>query len=199
MTHIYFIRHCQPDTSVHDDFLRPLSKKGMVDRRLVNEYLTDKDIDAVFSSPYKRAVDTVGEFATQHKLTITLIDELRERKVGDTWIEDFMDYARLQWLDFDYALENGESLNQVKRRCVAAVDEILHTHRDENVAIGFHGTALCALIHHYQPNFGYEDFRAMCHRMPWAVHFIFDGVTCVSIDTFDFHDGTINAIFSVDG
>lgn len=49
MTHLYFIRHCQPDTSVRDDLTRPLTARGLADRELVNGYLSDKQIDAVLA------------------------------------------------------------------------------------------------------------------------------------------------------
>ena len=81
MTHLYYVRHAQPDYSVHDDLTRPLTEKGMRDCALVTDFLTDKSIDRVFSSPYKRAVDTVQPFAAQAHLPVTLIDDLRERRI----------------------------------------------------------------------------------------------------------------------
>lgn len=59
MTHIYFVRHAEPNFNNHDDKSRELSEKGMADRRLVTDFMEDKAIDAVLSSPFKRAVDTV--------------------------------------------------------------------------------------------------------------------------------------------
>ena len=89
MTHLYYVRHAQPDYSVHDDLTRPLTEKGMRDCALVTDFLTDKSIDRVFSSPYKRAVDTVQPFAAQAHLPVTLIDDLRERRIDSVWIDDF--------------------------------------------------------------------------------------------------------------
>lgn len=80
MTHLYYVRHAQPDYSIHDDPTRPLTEKGMRDCALVTAFLTDKSIDRVFSSPYKRAVDTVQPFAAQAHLPVTLIGDLRERR-----------------------------------------------------------------------------------------------------------------------
>ena len=54
MTTIYFVRHAEPNLSNHDDKSRELSSKGLQDRKLVTEYLKDKEIDLVISSPYKR-------------------------------------------------------------------------------------------------------------------------------------------------
>ena len=63
MTTIYFVRHAEPNYNNHDDMSRELTHKGLKDRVLVTDFLADKQIDVVLSSPYKRAVDTVKEFA----------------------------------------------------------------------------------------------------------------------------------------
>ena len=63
MTRVYFVRHAEPNYDNHDDMLRELSPKGMEDRKLVTTFLSDKNIDVVLSSPFKRAVDSVADFA----------------------------------------------------------------------------------------------------------------------------------------
>lgn len=65
---IYFVRHAESDFRVHDDFLRPLTEKGVEDSLLVTNYLKDKDISYIYSSPYIRAVDTVKELADEECL-----------------------------------------------------------------------------------------------------------------------------------
>ena len=52
---LYFVRHAEPNYENHNDMLRELSNKGMKDRKLVTDFLTDKRVDIVLSSPYKRA------------------------------------------------------------------------------------------------------------------------------------------------
>lgn len=76
MTKVYFVRHAEPDYNNHEDALRELSPKGMEDRKLVTKFLMDKDIDVVLSSPYKRAVDTVRDFADSHNFKIEIIQVL---------------------------------------------------------------------------------------------------------------------------
>ena len=61
MTTVYFIRHAEADNTNRDGRNRPLTEKGMNDRALVTAFLHDKNIDAILSSPFKRAVDTVAE------------------------------------------------------------------------------------------------------------------------------------------
>lgn len=113
MTRAYFVRHAEPNYSNHDDALRELSPKGMQDRALVTAFLQDKQIDAVYSSPYKRAVDTVRDFAERYGHEIHTMDAFRERKVDSGWIDDFDAFARRQWEDFTFKLLDGESLQEV--------------------------------------------------------------------------------------
>ena len=70
MTTIYFVRHAEPNYRNHDDASRELSPRGLEDRILVTDFLMDKDVSAVLSSPYKRAVDTVRHFADTVRMPI---------------------------------------------------------------------------------------------------------------------------------
>ena len=90
MTKVYFVRHAEPNYNNHNDFLRELTSKGMEDRKLVTKFLEDKHIDIVLSSPYKRAVDTVKDFADGYGIKIDIVNDFRERKVDSGWIEDFV-------------------------------------------------------------------------------------------------------------
>ena len=81
MTKVYFVRHAEPNYENHDDMLRELSARGMEDRKRVTAFLSDKQIDVVLSSPFKRAVDTVKDFADSKGLTVETVNDFRERKV----------------------------------------------------------------------------------------------------------------------
>ena len=121
MTTIYFIRHAEPNYANHDDKTRGLSAKGLEDRKLVSEYLKDKNVDAILSSPYKRAIDTVKHFADSSHHTIEIINDFRERKVDSIWIEDFNTFCKRQWSDFSYKLSDGESLLEVQEMNIRAL------------------------------------------------------------------------------
>jgi 2,3-bisphosphoglycerate-dependent phosphoglycerate mutase len=184
-TSFYFVRHAQPNYNNHDDLTRELTEKGMRDRRLVTAFLETREIGAVLSSPYKRAVDTVKEFADRHKLGVALIEDFRERRVGSGWIEDFTAFTKMQWADFDYKLPGGESLREVQARNIAALMSALGAYPGKNIAVGSHGTALCTIISYYEPSFGYEGFDSVKSLMPWVVRFEFDFNTCVNIEKID--------------
>ena len=181
MTTIYFVRHAQPNYENHDDMSRELSEKGLRDRALVTEFLKEKKVDVVLSSPFKRAVDTVREYAESEGMDITTIDDFRERKIDSEWIEDFNSFCKMQWDDFDYKLSDGESLGEVQKRNIQALNKVLEEYAGKRIAIGSHGTALSTIINYYDSSFGHEEFEKIRGLMPWVVEFSFDGDKCVGI------------------
>lgn len=185
MTTIYFIRHAEPNYENHDDMSRELSDKGLEDRKLVTEFLMDKQIDIVLSSPYKRAIDTVRDFADEKGMDIIIIDEFKERRVDSGWIEDFNSFCRKQWEDFSYKLSDGECLEEVQNRNVMALNKVLEKYKGKNIIIGSHGTALSTIINYYDESFGYLDFDKIRKLMPWVVQFTFEEKRCVEIKKYN--------------
>lgn len=191
MTELYFVRHAEPNHSNHDDASRELTEKGLRDRRLATAFLADKNITAVLSSPFKRAVDTVQDFADAAGLSVLTDPDFRERRVDSVWIDDFDGFCKQQWADFDYRLTDGETLHMVQERNLAALRRALHTYSGQAVAVGSHGTALSTLVHYFDPTFGHEDFKSIAKLMPWIVRFTFDGTKCVSITEYDVFTGHV--------
>lgn len=189
MTSVYFVRHAQPNINNHNNLTRELSEKGLADTALVTRFLSDKNISAVLSSPYKRAVDTVKGFADGAGLEVEIISDFRERSIDNVWIDDFNSFARRQWSDFDYKLSGGESLREVQRRNISALEAALERFENRNFAVGSHGTALSTIINYFDPKFGYADFEEIKPLMPFAVCFEFEGGEFVTYTKHDlFHE-----------
>lgn len=191
MTHIYFIRHAEPNYNNHNDLTRELTEKGLHDRKLVTSYLADKSIDVVLSSPYMRSIDTVKDFADTYDLGITTIEDFRERKIDSCWIEDFNAFARKQWENYNYKLSDGESLGEVQQRNISALNQVLHQYEGKNIVIGSHGTALSTIVNYYQPSFLYPQFEQIRGLMPWIVHFVFEGKKCLAIESINVFTNTV--------
>lgn len=174
-TTIYFIRHAEPDFSVKEDSIRPLTMKGLQDANKLPVFFEDIVIDKVISSPFKRAHDTVIPLANSKGIEVELIDGFRERKVsGGTWIDDFTSFARNQWYDFDYKLTGGDSLREVQERNILALENLLERDLGLNIVVGSHGTALSTIINYYDDSYGYDDFNKIKGLMPWIVKFTFE-------------------------
>lgn len=188
MTTVYFVRHAEPDYTNHNDIERPLTINGKEDSKLVTDYLRDKDIEIVLSSPYLRAVETVKDFADSFGHTIINVEDFRERKVDSVWIEDFNRFTEQQWSDFDYKLSDGECLHEVQVRNVDALMQVLKEYQNKNIVIGSHGTALSTIINYFKPTFGFNDFHRIRNVMPWIVKFTFQGDELVHIEEIDVLD-----------
>ncbi len=182
MTTIYFVRHSKPDFTITDELTRPLSDEGLKKCKKVTDYLLDKEIHKVYSSPYKRAFDTVAGYANQAKLEVEIVNDFRERKVDSGWIEDFESFSKRQWEDFQYRLSDGECLLEVQQRNLNALNNVLLDNANKNVVIGTHGTALSTIVNHFNSDFLYDDFVRIKNLMPFIIVMKFRNLTVLEIE-----------------
>ena len=173
LTTVYFVRHAKPDHSLRKDEQRPLSAEGLQDRLAALEFLKDKPVDAIYSSPYPRSYDTVAPVAAHFGLTIQTDDRLRERQPGP--IGNTRELMRRRWADHDFHEEGGESLSSVQERNVAGLYDILDANPGRTLVIGTHGTALSTILNHFDPDFGFEDFWRIIDWMPYVLELAFAG------------------------
>ena len=188
MTKVYFIRHSQSDIYVRDERVRPLTEKGQNDCSLVTKYLRDKNIDLIFSSPFKRAVDTIAGFSTEMNIDIHIIEDFRERRSDSDMGRkktDFISFMERQWEDFNYTFSDGECLTEVQKRNIDSLKELLVLYEGKNIVIGTHGTALSTIVNYYDSTYEFADFMAMVDIMPWVVNMSFKGNNCVGIEKTD--------------
>lgn len=179
MTKVFFVRHAQPVHAHSDDRTRPLTKEGIQDSTLVLETLKDREIEAVYCSPYKRSIDTIKQVAEYYNLEIQTDERLREREKGVGGNNHGMFQKR--WENHDYHEEGGESIKMVQSRNMEALKEILAHNRDKNIVIGTHGTALSSIMNYYNPQFGCEDFLRIIDWMPYIVEMDFEGQNLVNL------------------
>jgi hypothetical protein len=173
MTKIYFVRHAQPEHAWEDDRTRPLTGEGRRDSAIVFEFLKDKHIDAFYSSPYKRSMDTIADSADFFGKDIITDEDLREREKGENGNNHGM--FRKRWADHNYHEEGGESIAMVQKRNMRALTEILRDNIDKEVVVGTHGTALSTILNFYDKSFGCDDFLRIVDRMPYVIELDFEG------------------------
>lgn len=180
-TKVYFVRHAESDFTVKEDLERPLTEKGKKDSLKVTSILIDKNITAIYSSPFKRSIDTIKDFSEKINLEIKIVDDFRERNVGK-WVEDFGEYSKRQWEDFDFKIDNGESLKEVQERYISSLFRAINNSRGKNIAIGTHGTALSTVMNYFNQDFGFDDFWEMVDKVPYVLCFSFDGISLQDIE-----------------
>lgn len=173
MTTVYLVRHNEPDRSVEDDLLQPLTARGREQIAQVTEYLKDKKITAIYSSDCRRTLETISGFSEYSGLPVHPDSRLREGILGCPREENPI-HTKLQWEDHTYRLPRGESLCQVQERMREAIDEIVRNNRGGCIAVSTHCTAICALLNSLDPAFDWEQAKAVKRVWPWIVRLEYD-------------------------
>ncbi len=149
MTTLVMVRHAQsaPDPALPErDW--PLSENGRRQAAELAVALAALGVDALASSPYIRAIDTLRPYADAAGLQIAVDEDLRERALGG-WMPDVADVeaaVRKMHADLDFQLEGGESGRACVARFEAALARIVAAHPGRTIAVGSHGGVLGHLI-----------------------------------------------------
>jgi 2,3-bisphosphoglycerate-dependent phosphoglycerate mutase len=159
---LYLLRHAESDSSPdvpESDW--PLSEKGKEQARALVDRFADCRIDAVYSSPYRRAMATVRPLAEARDLSICTDDRLRERELTDQWLDDHRQTLRRVWNDFDLVLPGGESSIECQRRVGEALNDLRARHDGDRVLVSSHGNAIGLYLNRLDSSFGFEAWKEM--------------------------------------
>lgn len=204
-TVVYLIRHSEAtpknnlkNISIHDSkqilneksFLSVSGEKRAEELSKMEEL---QNIDAVYSSSYVRSLETAKYIALENNTIINIDDRLNERKIGDMGDMDWREFYRLQMKDFDFKLSGGESINQVKKRMVAAMKNILMFETGNRVAVVSHSAALTCLLsawcetgRNYNGeiilSYNGESIIDGSFTAPMVFKVVFDGMNVLSIE-----------------
>jgi probable phosphoglycerate mutase len=132
-----------------------LSERGRAQADGLVARLDGLAIDAIYSSPLERAVETAQPLARARKLRIRMRDELGEVHYGDLQGRTFKVLARsklwkhLRAWPSDVRFPNGETLRETQARAVGAIEELRQAHANATVAVFSHGDFIRLSLAHY--------------------------------------------------
>ena len=152
----YFIRHAHSNYTP-DEINRPLSDKGLESLEKL-DFLADKPITAIYSSPYQRAVQTVEPLAQSLKLAIQTDKRLIERKLSSQAIadQDFEEAFMQLWSRPTLSLAGGESNQQAQQRALTFLHELESKHQNEEIILSSHGNLICILLSAFDLSIDYN-------------------------------------------
>ncbi|PLT30467.1 histidine phosphatase family protein [Peribacillus deserti] len=179
MTVLYVVRHAHSHYNP-DELGRPLSAKGTKDAKTVCQMLKNEKIDRIFSSPYRRAVETVETLSALVKKDIIIEDALRERTLSDVPLENFAFAIEKVWENSSFKWEGGESNNEAQQRGVKAIFNLLHTYEGEKMVISTHGNIMVLIMNYFNPLYHFKFWKQL--DMPDIYKLSFDGVTHVDVE-----------------
>jgi len=162
MSRVYLVRHGQTAWNVGEIFRGradiPLDETGKGEVHLAGETLKDETLHAVYSSPLSRSMETAENIAKFHDISVTPLDAIIDISYGE-WEgrgnqEVQQKYPELHalWLSEPHKVlfPGGESLDEVRSRTMAAMEDLLVKHQDENFVLVAHRVPnkviCCALL-----------------------------------------------------
>lgn len=178
LTNLYFVRHAH-STYTPDELGRPLSERGFTDANTVTELLKGENIDHVFSSPFKRAIQTVEGIAKYVNKEVELIEDFKERLLAEKPVQDFSVAITKVWEDYDFSWKGGESNKIAQKRGVNATLQVLENNTGKNVVIGTHGNIMVLIMNHFDRKYGFEFWKQL--EMPDIYKLSFDGKKLVHV------------------
>ncbi|MFC1950918.1 histidine phosphatase family protein [Chloroflexota bacterium] len=150
ITTLLVIRHGQTDSNISGYYMgwsqEDLNETGYKQVQMLSHRLSDTLIDAIYTSPLKRARATAEAVAELHNITPIVMEELIEINLGD-WQELHASDIIKRWPDMwkqsrvdpsGLAWPNGGSFAQTADRSVRAFDSIVDANRGKLVAIVTH-------------------------------------------------------------
>jgi len=161
MAEIILARHGETEWNVEEVFRGridvELNQTGIKQAELLAEYLSGIKIDAVYSSPLKRALKTAELIAGYHKLRVEITPGLTDfdyggwqglshKEVKDRYKELYNEWNKNPHL---VKMPGGESLNGVRERALGVMHEVLAKHNSTVVLVSHrvvNKVLICALL-----------------------------------------------------
>lgn len=154
---LYVVRHGQAIGQEPD---APLVAEGRLRAELLADLLEDRGIERIVSSPYTRAVDTIGPLARRLGLLVETDDRLIERMLSGMPLRDWEERLRAAFADPDLRLPGGESGREAQARALAVVEEVRQSPARAPLLVS-HGNLITLLLQHFDPRFGFDAWRAL--------------------------------------
>jgi broad specificity phosphatase PhoE len=161
MTEIILVRHGETEWNTGDVFRGRidigLSETGLKQAAALGEYLKNAEVDAIFSSPLKRALATAEAINRYHNLEIETADGLIDYDFGEWQGMSRQDiktkYTELynEWNTHPERVKTpgGETLNDVRDRALDFINDILNGYKG-SIILASHRVVLkvivCALL-----------------------------------------------------
>lgn len=151
VTVLYFVRHCE-SVKTGSDQERGLTDAGQLQAQELAVFFQGMPVDVIYSSPMRRAMDSVRPLAEQRSLPIYEA-ALQERRFQET--DERLSPERLEVLlkrsfqNDDYAQSGGESNQIARNRALTAIEQLRKTHPHHRVVVATHGLVLALVLEHY--------------------------------------------------
>ncbi len=161
MSQIILARHGETEWNVAETFRGRidvgLNETGIKQAELLAKYLSNVKIDAIYSSPLKRALATAERIANYHRLEVRIVPGLIDFDYGE-WqglshqsVKERYRELYAEWDSYPHRVNipGGESLEEVRKRAVQVVVEVMARQQGTVVLVSHrvvNKVLICALL-----------------------------------------------------
>jgi broad specificity phosphatase PhoE len=162
VTSIILCRHGETDWNTQGRYQGrtdvPLNARGQEQARALARRLSDERVDVVYSSTLERAYETARAIAQVHGLDVRRDPRLDEIDQG-SWeglrrdeieLRHPVELAAWQHHPIDLRLPGGETLEEVRLRVRAALDDMMLLHDGKSICLVAHSVSMAIVKHELQ-------------------------------------------------
>jgi len=162
VTSIYLVRHGQTAWNKEEIFRGrtdvPLDETGIKQAELASDYFRDIKIHRVYSSPLSRAWQTAEQIARVHHLRVQPLEGIIDMSFGNWEGHAHQEIQKTDpetyrlWREKPHLvrLPGGETLDDVRTRAMASLEEVIRKHPGETVVLVSHRVVnkvlLCGIL-----------------------------------------------------
>jgi probable phosphomutase (TIGR03848 family) len=132
-----------------------LNDKGRTQAQALSRRLADKPLDAVYSSPLERAIETAQILAEPHQLEVQIRERVGEVRYGEWTGLSIKELAKeeawrvVQFYPSGARFPGGEAIREMQARAVTELDTIVAQHPSQTVLVVSHADVIKAVLAHY--------------------------------------------------
>ena len=162
-TIIYLTRHGETEWNIEKRLQgrgdSPLTKDGIQRAKELRDRIKNIDIDVIYSSPIKRALNTANILRGNKNIDIVTDDSLMEMCFGDYEGKkiDIVQEENPSWDiklimqgNVEICAPNGENLKEVRERISKLMNKIIAENIGKSILIVTHGITLKALMYYFK-------------------------------------------------
>ena len=167
---------------------RILSIEGEVASKKLASEKALQTVQFIYTSPFVMSIGTAKYLAQKLELEISIRREIGERILGNLGDKKIRMITEIQENDFDYRLNGGESLNDVKKRMVRFVNRLLEEHADKTIALFTHNVAITCLLSNWcTKGFNLDNRLILNYHEEAIIDGAWDGINMIEM-VFDDHE-----------
>ena len=163
LTCVYFVRHAESLFVKGQERTRGLSHRGFLDAQKVKYLLVKESIDYIYSSPYKRSIQTVQPLSNAIHKEIIVKEDLRERLLAGDGLftsDTFQQSKKIAYEDMNYSFCGGESSKAAQKRAMQVLTKIMNEHQGMNIVIGTHGDIMTLMMNYFDQGYDFNFWKS---------------------------------------